>query len=81
MNGARGLTALRTEILVEVLRAVHRGSLPCPLTAQDLTRHGFQHAYEELSSLRDLDARAVTAVLVAVIAERQAAERARSSAG
>ncbi len=81
MTGARGLTALRTDVLVAVLRAIHRGTLPCPLTAQDLARHGLQQAYDELSSLRGLDTKAVTAVLVAVIAERQAAERKAQAAG
>lgn len=79
MTGATGLTGARTEVLVEVLRAIHRGTLPCPLTAQDLARHGMQQAYEDLSSLRGLDARATTVVLVAVIAERQAAERRAST--
>ena len=71
MHGGRGLSAVRTEVLVELLRALHRGTLPCPLTTEALTRHGMQAQVEELSFLRELDRKAVIAVVVAVIAERR----------
>lgn len=75
MHGGRGLSAVRTEVLVDLLRAVHRGTLPCPLTTEALTRHGMQAQVEELSFLRDLDQRGVISVVVAVIAERRSASR------
>lgn len=68
--GANGLTAVSTSDLKNLLRAVHRGDLPCPLTLPNLARNGLQHAADELGHLRGLDAPAVKAVVIAVIAER-----------
>lgn len=73
--GARGLTEVATKDCENLLRAVHRGDLPCPLDHPGLARNGLQHTADLLDHLRGLDARAVTAVLVAVIAERRAEER------
>jgi hypothetical protein len=73
----RALTDLSTPDLEKLLRSVHRGDLACPFDVPGLTRVGLQYLADRLDHLRGLDARAVTAVLVAVIAERRAAERRR----
>jgi hypothetical protein len=71
IDAASGLTDVPTEDLKRTLRAVHRGELPCPITADTLACVGLQNRSAHLlSTLRDLDERAVRAVLVAVIAER-----------
>lgn len=67
-----GLQAVPTQDLRKALAALHREEMRCPLDITELTRFGLQHvALELLSHLRGLDARAVRAVLVAVLAERQ----------
>ena len=73
MTGSDGLTRVRTEHLVEVLRAIHRGSLICPVDRPRLATAGFLGIAEGLDHLRGLDSRAATAVIVAVLAERRAA--------
>ena len=72
---ASGLTELTNDELKKLLRHIYREELPCPVTADTLACTGFQSRHEWISgALRGLDARAVTAVLVAVIAERRKAE-------
>lgn len=72
----RGLTDLSDDTLERLLRALHRGELEAPLTATALALAGFQDVSEALlGSLRGLDARAVRAVLVAVVAERRRRDR------
>lgn len=69
---ALGLVDVRTADLEKALRALHHGTLPCPLTAAGVASNGLQHVQESLfGTLRDLDARGVRAVLVAVLAERK----------
>ncbi|MFM2161082.1 MAG: hypothetical protein RLZZ383_594 [Pseudomonadota bacterium] len=68
--GAHGLRDVRTEDLTALLRAVHRGELPCPITQIGLGRVGLLRLVDDLGHLRELDTRATTAVLVAVLAER-----------
>lgn len=70
MLGDRGLVAVATTDLVAVLRAVHRGDLPCPITPIGLAQAGLLRLGDELGLLHGLDERAVRAVLVAVLAER-----------
>jgi hypothetical protein len=71
INAAAGLTEVPTEDLKRALRAIHRGELPCPVTADTLACVGLQDRSPPLlEALRELDARGVRAVLVAVIAER-----------
>ena len=72
MKGATlGLTEVNTDDLKKLLWGLHHKHLECPLAIEGLTRIGLQHcATLLLSMLRQLDARAVQAVLVAVIAER-----------
>lgn len=71
-----GLTHVSTDKLERLLKRVHDGSLACPVTHPTLLRAGMPDLVDELGHLVGLDARAVQAVLVAVIAERRAqAER------
>lgn len=70
-----GLVRVPTEVLVHVLRLVHRGELPCPITPVGVVTHRLQDVADDLDLLRGLDRRAVTAVLVAVISERRAVTR------
>jgi len=71
IGAAAGLTEVRDEDLKRLLREVHRGEARCPLSTGELTRVGLQRSSAELLGvLRGLDATAVKAVLVAVIAER-----------
>ncbi len=70
-DAASGLTGIATDDLKKALAALHRGSMRCPWTIEELTRHGLQHcATGLLGQLRHLDAAGSRAVLVNVIAER-----------
>lgn len=66
-----GLTHLTTAQLQRLLAAVHRGRLRCPLEPQQLHLSGLSDIADRVEALRGLDTRAVKAVLVAVLAERQ----------
>lgn len=66
-----GLTGVKEEHLVELLRAIHRGAVDCPLTATGLAAAGFLGIQDTLGHLRGLDKRATEAVLTAVLAERR----------
>lgn len=69
------LTDIPTEDLKKLLRHVHRGELPCPITADTLACVGLQFRGEPiLAALRGLDEPAVRAVLICVLAERKVAE-------
>lgn len=71
------LTYAKTAALEALLKALYREDAACPLTVQELTRVGLQYAAEDLlPHLRGLDATAAKAVVVAVLAERRAAQRA-----
>ncbi|MBT6177530.1 MAG: hypothetical protein HOI23_09795 [Deltaproteobacteria bacterium] len=71
MQAAKGLRELKTEELKKLLGHIYREELVCPFTIENLTRVGFQHRHDQLmGALRSLDATAVQAVLVCVIAER-----------
>lgn len=68
-----GLVSVATPHLRALLSALHRGELRLPLAIAELARLGLQEPGEELlDQLRGLDERAVRAVLVCVLAERQA---------
>lgn len=70
------LTTVGAEQLRTLLRGVHRGTLECPLSPAGLAGHGLQdQSGPILGHLRGLDAAGVRAVVVAVLAERMAAER------
>jgi len=70
LGAGKALTAVKTDDLKALLRAVHRGELTCPVTAKALAEVGLLRLGDELDFLRGLDEPAVRAVLVAVIAER-----------
>lgn len=66
-----GLARVSTPHLKTALRALHHGELVTPLTIANLASLGLQEPGEELmDQLRGLDAQAVKAVLVCVLAER-----------
>ncbi len=76
LGAAAGLTEVRTNDLKTLLRFTHRGELRFPLDTGELARVGLQHCSTELlPTLRELDQRAVSAVVVAVIAERLPANK------
>ncbi|MEC7987419.1 MAG: hypothetical protein VX278_19780 [Myxococcota bacterium] len=67
----QGLTKLRTDELKKLLRLLYREEVETPLSPKRIACIGFQYRQEELmNALRDLDARAMQAVIVAVLAER-----------
>ena len=72
MFGSNGLVAVSEAHLTHLLRVVHRGELPCPISRQGLAGVGLLHVGDDLGHLRGLDQDAVRAVLVAVLAERRA---------
>lgn len=72
------LTTVADGHLELLLRLVHRGEVRCPLNVVELARIGLQDQSEVvLGMLRGLDAAAVRAVLVSVLAERRAARTLR----
>ena len=74
-----GLTELTTEELKRFLRLIYRGEVEFPLNAQRIACTGFQYKHGALiNALRDLDAKASTAVLVCILAERLQQERTTS---
>ena len=66
-----GLTHLSDQQLERLLKAVHRGYVTCPLTAEQLMGAGLADIYDRTSFLRGIDEAGVKAVLVAVLAERR----------
>lgn len=68
--GGEGLKHVSTEDLRSVLARVYDGSLPCPITHPGLVVAGMSKLIDELGHLNGLDQRAVQAVIVAVLAER-----------
>jgi hypothetical protein len=78
INAGAGLCDVPTAALKRALLALHKGDLRCPISIEELTRNGLQYvATDLLSLLRGLDAVAVRAILVAVLAERSPANRDR----
>ena len=70
-----GLSTLKTEELKLLLQRIYRDEIEFPLNAQRIACAGFQYKQAALMhALRDLDKRAVTAVVVCVISERYAHE-------
>lgn len=69
----RALVDVPTEQLKSLFRALISGELRCPLVAWEVARLGLQSWQAELlEALRGLDEAGVRAVLVAVLAERNA---------
>jgi hypothetical protein len=68
-----GLTGVPTHLLERLLRALHWSELETPITINGLAATGLQDvAPAILGTLRGLSGDGVRAVLVAVLAERQA---------
>lgn len=67
-----GLVDVPTPQLENLLRRLIRGDLTFPLTKPGLMAMGYNDVATAFQTLRDLDARGVRAVLVAVLAERKA---------
>jgi hypothetical protein len=66
-----GLRGVSTDALRQLLRALHRGELDCPVSPAGLACHGLQDLSDPLlSTFRGLEAAGVRAVLVTVLAER-----------
>jgi hypothetical protein len=74
-----GLSGASTEELKELLRALHRGRLAFPLERTTLLVMGLNGLADHGDLLVGLDERGVRSVIVAVLAERSAAERALES--
>lgn len=75
--GGVGVSGVQTSDLKSMLKFLHRGELRCPINVAELARCGLQHTAEPLlRHFHGLDQGAVLAVLVAVLAERAAFERA-----
>ena len=70
MFGSGGLKAVKTEDLKRLLKAVHRGEIPCPIDRIGLAVTGLLRLGDDLEILAGLDDRGTKAVLIAVIAER-----------
>jgi hypothetical protein len=73
--GGGGLAHVSTEDLKRVLARVHDGTLKCPITHPTLIHAGLPKLIDDLGHLNGLDERATKAVIVAVLAEREAVER------
>lgn len=73
-----GLSRVSTEDLTRLLRIVHRGTVPFPISRASLVLCAFGHLEGELDLLVGRDQAGARAMLVAVIAERRAVAKARS---
>lgn len=71
--GGEGLAHLSEQDLRNLLKAVHDGTLKCPVSQQTLVTAGLSYLIDKVDHLSGLDERAVRSVLVAVIAERRRA--------
>ncbi len=70
-----GLTKVPTDALKKMLSFLYREELTTPITPVKLTCVGLQvHVNSIMDSVRGLDEKGVRSVLVAVLAERDAAE-------
>jgi hypothetical protein len=76
--GTGGLTALTTDELKLLLRAVHKGELLCPIDPIGLASTGLLRLTDHLGVLHGLDEAGVRAVLVCVLAERTRGYRPRA---
>jgi len=74
-----GLTGASTEELKELFRALVRGRLSFPLERTTLLVMGLNGLADHADLLVGLDERGVRSVVVAVLAERRAAETALES--
>src|SRR5262249_36785570 len=65
-----GLHRLSSDELKRLLRALHRGALPSPVTRSSLIEKGFGNSEGHLSSVVGRDVESAKAMLAAVLAER-----------
>ena len=72
ITAGRGLTALDTKDLENLLRRLHEGTLACPFGPRELHAAGLSYLVDRVGFLHQKDEATVRAVLVAVIAERRA---------
>lgn len=73
-----GLVTVSSDDLRKLLRLLFRKEVECPLTPAGLAAAGLQDASGPLlAHLRGLEAKAVHAVLVAALAEREATDEQR----
>ncbi len=70
-----GLTGASTEELKQLLAALHHGRLAFPLERTTLLVMGLNGLADHADLIVGLDERGVRSVVVAVLAERRAAER------
>lgn len=70
-----GLTRLTDEHLRTLYKQVYRGGLSCPFQRRDLLNLGLNPQAEEGDMLFGLEEPAVRAVILAVLAEREAVRR------
>jgi hypothetical protein len=70
--GGTALTRVATKDLELLLSRVHGKAIAFPITHQTLLAAGLPQLVDRVAFLQGLDAAAVQAVLVAVIAERRA---------
>jgi hypothetical protein len=66
-----GLTALLDSDLERLMKMLHRGTLPIPLTRQALLLRGLNRIAENGDVLFGLEASGVRATIVATVAERR----------
>lgn len=71
MAYGKALTERSTEELKNVLRRLHQGLLPTPLSPQSLHAAGLSYLSDKVDFLLGLDEAGLRAVLVAVLAERR----------
>jgi hypothetical protein len=71
-GGPEGLSSLPTREVELLLARLHGGTLRLPLTHPNLLISGLPHLVDKVTFLSTLEAPALRAVLVAVIAERRA---------
>ena len=72
---SRGLTSLERKDLENILRALHRGELTCPMTPMTLAQAGLSYLQDRVDFLHGLGADAVRAAVTAVLYERGREER------
>lgn len=71
MAYGKALTERSNEELENMLRRLHQGVLPTPLTTQGLHAAGLSYLMDKVDFLVGLDEPGLRAVLVAVLAERR----------
>jgi len=72
MSTGIGHRAVPTAALERLLARLHDGSLEAPITHRTLLAAGLPGLVDKLGHLQGLDARAASAVIVAVLVERRA---------